>query len=371
ALIGTMFGIAIVWLGAHAMFDLFTNPVIGLVALGVMVYALIGGNKLPYRVPGAVVAIVLSTLVYYVFGATGLLTAIGSDFAVPSPEYAGISLPSFTLSGMDELFGLSLNYMAITAPFALLIAASSINISTAAKLVGDDYDPRQVIWADSVATIASAFFGNVVQTTPYFGHTTYKRMGGRVGYSLGVVAVLVVGGFLGVVSMLIDLIPAAAIKPILIVVACDIVRLAFQSVPERHAPAAAFAIIPAILTYAFFWASKMVNGIADGLSKLHPGMDVKTMASVDAFQFKLQSLISAQLWNEYLLLGALSRGYILTGLLWATFVAFLIDRKGNNAAITLLVAAIFTLYGIIHSVSPDGSLYMPWELFSGAVLGMS
>ena len=47
-------------------------------------------------------------------------------------------------------------------------------------------------------------------------------------------------------------------------------------------------------------------------------------------------------------------------MLWGAFGAKLIDHKLPAAAIYLGVCAVFSLFGVIHSVDPAGSLYWPW-----------
>jgi AGZA family xanthine/uracil permease-like MFS transporter len=62
----------------------------------------------------------------------------------------------------------------------------------------------------------------------------------------------------------------------------------------------------------------------------------------------------------------LSNGFIITGLLWGSMLAFLIDHKAKIAALCAAVCAVLTLFGIIHSVMPTGELYLPWQVQSHA-----
>jgi AGZA family xanthine/uracil permease-like MFS transporter len=62
----------------------------------------------------------------------------------------------------------------------------------------------------------------------------------------------------------------------------------------------------------------------------------------------------------------LSNGFIITGLLWGSMLAFLIDHKARQAALCSAVCAVLTLFGIIHSVMPSGELYLPWRIASHA-----
>ncbi|PKN76237.1 MAG: hypothetical protein CVU51_17805 [Deltaproteobacteria bacterium HGW-Deltaproteobacteria-1] len=60
----------------------------------------------------------------------------------------------------------------------------------------------------------------------------------------------------------------------------------------------------------------------------------------------------------------LSNGFILTGLLWGSMLAFLIDHRSRLAALCAAICAIFSLFGVIHSVMPTGELYLPWQCTS-------
>ncbi|MBL4639407.1 MAG: hypothetical protein JKY57_02645 [Kordiimonadaceae bacterium] len=255
ALIGAMAGIATVWLGAEAIFGVFELPEIGILSLFAMVFALIAGHRLPFNMPGAIIAIFAGTLLYYILAFAG----VGDGYVIHAVPELTPALPAPTLAGLFGMFGTVTNYLGVIFPFALLIAASAVNVVAGAKVIGDDYDPAIVVRLDSAATAISGLFGGVVQTTPYFGHATYKRMGARTNYALGAAGVITVGGFLGVIALASVLIPAAVLKPILVVVASDIVRLAFSGGSVRHAPALLFAIVPAILNYAHFKVGELYN----------------------------------------------------------------------------------------------------------------
>jgi len=49
-------------------------------------------------------------------------------------------------------------------------------------------------------------------------------------------------------------------------------------------------------------------------------------------------------------------------MLWGAFLAKLIDRHLKAATLYLLILAGFTFFGIVHSASPDGNMYLPWTL---------
>ena len=86
--------------------------------------------------------------------------------------------------------------------------------------------------------------GGVAQTTPYIGHPAYKQMGARAGYTWLTGIFIGVGGMLGYLSNLIELIPLAVLAPVLVFLSLNITVQAFSAVPARHAPAVAHQFLP-------------------------------------------------------------------------------------------------------------------------------
>ncbi|MBL4836351.1 MAG: hypothetical protein JKY34_02130 [Kordiimonadaceae bacterium] len=336
ALIGAMAGIATVWLGAEAIYGIFELPEIGILSLAIMAFALIAGHKLPMNLPGAIIAIVIGTGIYYIIAGVGTV----DGYVIKEMPAITPALPMPTLAGLFAVFGSVTNYLGIIMPFALLIAASGVNVVAGAKVLGDDYDAVKVMRLDAVATAISALFGGVVQTTPYFGHATYRRMGARSNYALGAAFVVTAGGLFGVIAFASQLIPAAVLKPILVVVASDILRLTFTGGDVRHAPALLFAIVPVILNYSYTKVSDLYGRIGEAA----------------------QQALSQDWVNGYILLGVMSRGYILTSLIWASMVVWIIDRKMTRAAGAAFTAALCTKFGIIHSVLGSSGMYLPWNM---------
>jgi len=58
----------------------------------------------------------------------------------------------------------------------------------------------------------------------------------------------------------------------------------------------------------------------------------------------------------------LGNGFIMTSMLWASALVAMIEQRLRRAAALLLLAAALTAFGIIHSVHPQGGIYLPWHL---------
>jgi AGZA family xanthine/uracil permease-like MFS transporter len=96
-------------------------------------------------------------------------------------------------------------------------------------------------------------------------------MGGRIGYSAATGLMVIVLSWLGIISLLLDLVPVIAISPILLYIGMLIGAQAFQATPKAHAPAIALALTPHLAA----WAKVLVDGAlgAAGTSAAAVGPD--------------------------------------------------------------------------------------------------
>ena len=194
----------------------------------------------------------------------------------------------------------------------------------------------------TLATLAAGFCGGVAQTTPYIGQPSYKAMGARSGYTLLTGIVIGLGGIFGYLSNLVELLPLPVLAPILVFVAIGITVQAFEATPVRYAAAVVFSFFPAI-------ARMLTIKLSD-----------PTYVSPEHF---------AQLFNdgthgisELAVITVLGNGFIITSMIWASFVVALIDARPLRAALILLLGAVLSLFGVIHSVELSGGIYLPWLL---------
>ena len=68
-------------------------------------------------------------------------------------------------------------------PFALLTVVGGINVTESARVAGDDFNTRNILLTEAVATLVAGVCGGVAQSTPYIGQPAYKGMGARAGYT--------------------------------------------------------------------------------------------------------------------------------------------------------------------------------------------
>ena len=337
-LLGSLAGIGLALIGLIPLIDIFGMPLVGIVALGIIFYSLVAEIRLPRRIPGVLASVVIGTTLYYALGPSGL---IGGTFAgFPSPDlHFGLPLPTL---GFIEGMGRALNYLPLAIPFGILTVVGGINVTESARVAGDDYNTREILLTEAVATLVAGVCGGVAQSTPYIGQPAYKRMGSRAGYTLLTGVFIGLGGMLGFVSFFVELIPRAVLAPILVFVALDIVVQAFLATPARHAPAVAFALFP---TVARLLSIKLGN------PEIVPSEIFTKLMNVNGKGLP-----------EMLITIALGNGFIVTAMLWGGFLAELINRRFGATAIYLLILAGFSFFGVVHSALPDGSMYLPWTL---------
>jgi adenine/guanine/hypoxanthine permease len=337
-LLGSLAGIGLALIGMVPLVDVFGMPIIGMISLGLILYSLVARIRLPKNFPSVFGAIFLGTVIYYLFAGTGWM-GMASEGIPSMTLHFGLPIPSL---GFIEGFSHALKYLPIAIPFGILTVVGGINVTESARVAGDDFNTRSILLTEAFSTLIAGICGGVAQSTPYIGQPAYKRMGSRSGYTILTALFIGFGGILGYVSFFVELIPRAVLAPILIFVALDIVVQSFLACPPRHAPAVAFAFFPTV--------ARLLS-IKFGNPDIVPAENLQRLLVAPG-----KSL------PEMLVTFALGNGFILTGMLWGGFLAEMIDRKLKKSAIYLLLMAVLTLFGIIHSASLDGVLYLPWTL---------
>jgi AGZA family xanthine/uracil permease-like MFS transporter len=337
-LLGSLAGIGIALLAFFPVMKIFSAPAAGLVSLGIVLYALVAGRRLPFGIPGAFAAVVVGCIIYYLSGALGVT---GATTAAPTLTlHPGIPLPTLgALQGLPR----ALTYLPIALPFALLTIVGGINTTESAAVAGDEYKTRDILLTEALATVVAALCGGVAQTTPYIGHPAYKAMGGRAAYTLATGLFIGIAGALGIMSFIVEAIPEAVITPILMFVGIEIVSQAFGEARRVQIPAVAFATIPVVGYLVLIHAEGLLGAIPK------------------------EVVLPATVMAEHGILRAVGHGFILTAMLWGGFLASLIDGRLRNASWYMLICALFSVCGIIHSVAPSGDAYLPWRAANGLV----
>lgn len=336
-LLGSLAGVGLMLLGFLPLIEIFNEVVVGMVALGIIFAVLIGRMHIPGRIPGVLVAVLLGTAIHFIMGYGGYIP----DFKAPSFEMA-LCIPVFSIDFLETL-PRSIQYLPIAIPFGIMTIIGGINNTESARLAGDEYRTRDILLTEAFTSLIAAFFGGVAQTTPYIGHPAYKKMGATYWYTLLTGLCIGIGSLVGLLSMIVGLIPRAVLAPIFIFIGFEIVHQAYKESPEAHSPAVSLSFMPVIANLVIIILGQFLGAMA---------------ITPDKLPLRLQIMHQT--------LTVLSNGFIVTGLLWGSMLAFLIDRKPQFSALCTLSCAFFTLFGVIHSVLPAGEVYLPWTVASHA-----
>jgi AGZA family xanthine/uracil permease-like MFS transporter len=352
-LLGSLTAVALVLISFLPLLEILHAPLVGFLALAVVLTTLVARVPLPFHVPGALGALLIAGTMYYVLKWAEVAGILPPAFSLPH-ETGAINpaeglLPTEWLSVFSlewlSAFNETLNYLPIVIPFALATVVGGIDCTESAAAVGDEYDTGQVIGVEAFATLVAGLCGGVIQTTPYIGHPAYKVMGGRAAYTLATALFVGSAGVLGYFGYLYAIIPKVTVYPILIFIGLEITSQSFLATRRRHYPAVALACVPALAQLAIIY----LDSILGDASIREAGITASTLAN-------------PTLVTEIQTLRVLSNGFIVTSLLWASALAALIDRRLWRAAVFFFVAAACALFGIIHSPEPGSPMFFPWRL---------
>ncbi|MCZ4256699.1 xanthine/uracil/vitamin C permease [Sulfitobacter sp. G21635-S1] len=329
-MLGTLCGIALVFIGSVPLAEIFEHPLIGFTSLLFILWGLIGRFRLPGNVPAGLVAIAVGTIIAIFLGQSSFSTE-GVGFYPPVPYFGDM------IAGIQYLFA-NPELFLVLIPVQIYNFIETMNNVESAEAAGDTYPVALCQVTDGAGTMIGALFGSPFPTTVYIGHPAYKRMDARAGYIIGVAFVIAAAAFLGFLSFLAGLIPIAAAAPVLVFVSVSLITNTAFAVRPAHMAAVAFAILPHISEFLMVkWGSLMNALRTSGVEGLPALGDNALTAAL---------LREGAHYEGHL---ALSQGAIITGLVWGAIVADVIDGRHRHAGGFAIVAAIMSSVGIIHS----------------------
>ena len=331
ALLGAISAVGVALIMFFPFGKIMAEPIGGFVALGVVLLTLVGGVRLPWNVPAVIASVLAGLAAYWLAKFMGYVPP-----AIPVTGGAfGLHIPWPTL-GFIEGLDLAWQFIPLAIPAAFLTVVGGIDVTESAALAGDRYSTRTILLVEGVATLGAALCGGVVQNTPYIGHPAYKRMGSRAAYTLATGLFIAIGAATGLIGILISALPESIVVPILVYVGLEMSAQAVHESEPKHVKAIALALIPVI--------ANLVNIEMGGLIG-SARIDVTTL--------------SADTQRNLTVLTMLGNGFIVTAMIWATWLVWIIDRRLIAAAWLCAIAAALTLVGLIHSPFPDGRLFIP------------
>jgi len=325
ALLSSLAGVAITFIAMGFAFQIFASPAIAVVPMFLIVVAYAARIKLPFGLPAGFVAILLGVIAAWILRAVGI-PAFQPD---ASPVTIGFFPPVPDVSGLFHFLANEngWQYLAVIFPMALFNVMGSLQTLESAEAAGDRYPTVSSLTVNGLGSLAAAVFGSAFPTTLYIGHPGWKAMGARIGYSAvnGVLICLLC--FLGAVTLVLRFIPLECTLGILIWIGIVIAAQAFQETPKAHALAVAFGLIPSLAAWAYFLIDTSLGAAGSSLFKAAPAFG-----------------------NTLYLSGvlALNQGFLLSSLLFAAIVAFVLDHRLIAAAGCAAACALLAAGGLLH-----------------------
>lgn len=343
-MLGTLCGIALVFIGTVPLATIFENPFIGFASMIIILWGLVGRFRLPYNIPAGLLALIVGTVVALSIG-EAKFSAEGVGFYPPLPYFGDL------IAGIQYLFA-NPELFLVLVPVQIYNFIETMNNVESAEAAGDHYPVAACQITDGAGTMIGALLGSPFPTTAYIGHPAYKRMGAHAGYIIGVGAIIPLAAFFGMLAFLNNLIPVAAAAPVLVFVALSLITNTAHSVKTEHMSAVTIAMMPHVSAFLMVkWGSLMGALGAVGVASLPQLGDSALTAAL---------LQQGAHFEGHL---ALSQGAILTGLIWGAIVASVIDGNFRNAGGFAIAAAIMSAFGIIHGAS------LHWPELSGVTSG--
>lgn len=248
ALLAALAGIAITFIAMGFVLQLFATPALAFLPMVVILVTYAARLRLPFGLPGGLVAIILGTVLAWGF------RWVGWPLFQPVEEvyHAQFHLPVPAFGELFAMFGspVGWKYLAVILPMSLFTVIGSLQNLTSAEAAGDRYETRPSLLVNGIGSLVAAGFGSAFPTTIYIGHPGGKAMGARSGYSI--VNGLIITGLclVGGVTLVLQVIPMEAALGILLWIGLVITAQAFQETPKSHALAVALGLIPSLAAWA-------------------------------------------------------------------------------------------------------------------------
>lgn len=342
ALLGTVAGIGFIWMATQGVFDVFSDPIVGLPILLVAMVGVFGGYLFKGKFPPLVLAIVGGIVYALLIGRTEI-------------DFSGIGLyvpnPTTSFQALINGFSVVLPYLTIIIPIEIYNFIETMDNVEAANAAGDNYSIREAQFVDGVCTMISAAFGGVVPNTVWLGHAGLKKSGARIGFSWLGGILLGIAGLFGLFTFFSKLVPPAIAAITYLWCSVVMVSQAFKDCKVKHYAAIAVAMVPPVADYLFTQVTGAV-GLSDVWTSTLPSGVVGYEPEV------AQYLIDhGVMWRG---VAEVKSGAIIIGIILGTITVFIIDRRLDKVAITSLVAVALAMFGFIHSAELGFYLKSPF-----------
>ena len=333
ALLGTVAGIGFIWMATQGVFDILSDPMVGLPVLFIAVVGVFGGYLFPKKIPPLVVAIVGGIIYAFCLGRTTVdFSRIG--FYCPNPATS----IQYLING----FAVVVPYLTIIIPVEIYNFIETMDNVEASNAAGDNYNVREAQFADGICTMISALFGGIIPNTVWLGHAGLKKANAGIGYSIVSGVVFGIAGIFGLFTFLNSIVTPAVCAITFLWCAVVMVAQAFDVCEKKHYAAVGIAMVPSVADYLYTQVTGAAGLAGHYTEVLSTGINDFT---ADVSQ---QLLDAGVMWNG---VAATKAGAILIGILLGTMTVFVIDKKLDKVAVTGVACYVLAALGFIHSAA--------------------
>ena len=338
AMLATLAGVGLGFLGLAFLFQIFAAPVVGLVTLTLVFIVFFGRVRFRGGLPATLVVLAVGTALAWLTG----LAPVGGPDARPLAHlrlYFPWPLPGELLAALGG--GHIVAYLSVVIPIGLLGVLASLQNIESASAAGDEYPVRPSLIVNGLGTLAGALFGSPFPTSIYIGHPAWKKLGARAGYSVlnGMVITLIC--LTGTMGALTWLIPAEAGVAIILWIGVIITAQAFEVTPRRHLVAVVVGLFPGLAA----WTMLIVKTSLAAAGAGSPGGSV-----LDTPLVRAAHAAGAYIGGGF----ALEQGFLYAAMIWAAIVVCIVDRQWTRAAVWSGIGALLALAGLMHSYTLTG-----------------
>ena len=327
ALLTALAGIALTFISMGFVLQIFASPLLAIVPAFFILFVYSSRVKLPFGLPGGLVAVFIGTAL-----AWGL-RAFGHGGFVPdsTPLALGWHAPQSAAGDLWDFLTLNdgWKYMGIILPMGLFNVIGSLQNLESAEAAGDRFATMPSLLANGFGGLLAALLGSPFPTTIYIGHPGWKAMGARWGYSVLNGAVITALCLFGGVGLILKVVPLEAMIGILLWIGIIIGAQAYRDVPRMHFLGVAFGFVP---TLAAWLMLNMETALRVG------GLDwTAAVPKLQGEGFWVQGLF------------ALNQGFIVSSMVFASLLIYAAERQWLRVAAWSLAASLLAFFGVIHA----------------------
>jgi adenine/guanine/hypoxanthine permease len=316
----TVFGAAMYsYLALVLLQRVFDQPVVGLVALAIIMVSVAGIPFTRHRIPPFVVAWLVPLI-------------IGIALGYVHPAWPGLRLEAPWVASLEPIraLGTVLPYLSVIAPMAIYQVLQDIAAVTGGNAVGDVYDARSILCCDGLGTLICGLAGSSVVPVVYALHPPYKHLGARTGFSFwtAVIFLIIVAG--GLSFFFAQLFPWAILSAMIAYITVGVGTTTLRRVDPKYTAA---VLLGFVLPAGAVVSASITSALPSlGLSPTAPMVQAALNRSI--------------YWTS---VQALGNGFLFLVLIASAVITELINRNFGRAAIWCAIATAFSWFGLLHS----------------------